>query len=322
MRIIFLILILLSLQSCSDTTTENTDSTNETVTEGDDITDSTFTNRSANCEDYSNQYYSTVLDVQNNNNFTGEIAITVSDNTCTITANSIPNHDFNHSPANFATVTSEIAASYDIPSNPTIANSITELSLSYNDAIFLNGVKLDLLSAGCYNVGSGMVGCNDSYLGIAWRYDPMSPLNSFGTDSHNAHTQPDGQYHYHGNPNAMFEENIESPLIGFAADGFPIYGPYINDNGTIREVLSSYTLKNDGGAREELGTEANSSYFPGGNYDGTYNEDYEYQENLGDLDECNGMTDADGNYGYYVSNSYPWVLKCFKGTVDSSFRKN
>ena len=24
--------------------------------------------------------------------------------------------------------------------------------------------------------------------------------NSFGTDEHNAHTQPDGAYHYHGDP--------------------------------------------------------------------------------------------------------------------------
>ena len=27
--------------------------------------------------------------------------------------------------------------------------------------------------------------------------------NDFGTDSHNAHTQPDGAYHYHGDPVAM-----------------------------------------------------------------------------------------------------------------------
>ena len=44
--------------------------------------------------------------------------------------------------------------------------------------------------------------------------------NDFGTDSHNAHTQPDGAYHYHGSPNAMFDSwgDTESGVIGFAAE--------------------------------------------------------------------------------------------------------
>ena len=40
----------------------------------------------------------------------------------------------------------------------------------------------------------------------------------------------------------------------------------------------------------------------------------------GDLDECNGMT-VDGAYGYYVTDQYPWVMACFQGTPDPSFRK-
>lgn len=66
-----------------------------------------------------------------------------------------------------------------------------------------------------------------------------------GTDNNNAHTQPDGTYHYHGNPMAMFitdcdASGIASPVIGFAADGFPIYGSCFNDNGTVRKATSSY----------------------------------------------------------------------------------
>jgi len=73
----------------------------------------------------------------------------------------------------------------------------------------------------------------------------MSPLNDFGTDSHNAHTQPEGTYHYHGSPVAMFYSDtaVVSPVIGFAADDFPIYGSYFDDNGTIRKATSSYQLK-------------------------------------------------------------------------------
>ena len=55
------------------------------------------------------------------------------------------------------------------------------------------------------------------------------------------------------------------------------------------------------------------------NYDGQFRGDWEYVENTGDLDECNGMI-VDGQYGYYVTDSFPWVLACYSGTPDQSFR--
>ena len=139
----------------------------------------------------------------------------------------------------------------------------------------------------------------------------------FKVDIHNAHVQGDGTYHYHGNPNAMFDDSPSgdgSPLIGFAADGFPIYGSYILDDttGSFRKVLSGYTLKE--GTR---GPQSNSN--PGGSYSGIYEEDWEWT-NAGDLDECNGMT-FKGSYGYYVTDGYPYILNCFKGTINSSFQK-
>ena len=106
-----------------------------------------------------------------------------------------------------------------------------------------------------------------------------------------------------------------SAAIGFAADGYPIYGPYIDDNGSIRQVTSSYQLKS--GTRESLSGEV---ALPEGSYVGTLIDDYKYQAGSGHLDECNGMM-RNGSYGYYVTNTYPWVLKCLKGTPDSSFNK-
>jgi hypothetical protein len=50
-----------------------------------------------------------------------------------------------------------------------------------------------------------------------------------------------------------------------------------------------------------------------------YVDDYEYAA-VGDLDECNGMT-VDGQYGYYVTDAYPWVMRCYRGTPDASFGK-
>ena len=148
--------------------------------------------------------------------------------------------------------------------------------------------------------------------------DPLGTESKFGADAHNAHPQPDGTYHYPGNPNAMFDDNpgaAGSQVIGFAADGFPIYSTYFLDSGTntVRKAVSGFTSKT--GSR---GTESNTN--PGGTYDGTYIDDYEYT-NAGDLDACHGMT-VSGQYGYYVTDSYPWVMGCISGTADSSFSKN
>ena len=181
---------------------------------------------------------------------------------------------------------------------------------------------LDILSAGCYKPngagadasGNVKIGCNTN---SSWLLDPMSPTNSFGADMHSAHTQPNGLYHYHANPNAMFDDNpgpAGSPVIGFAADGFPIYGSYFldQDTGAVRKAESGYTLIP--GSRG-----VTSTTNPGGLHDGTYNDDWQYTD-AGDLDECNGMT-VDNQYGYYVTATYPWVIKCFSGSPDSSFNK-
>ena len=253
------------------------------------------------------------MDIQRAVNFDGSLAITSSGGKCIFTVNSIPNHDFNDNTASFANNVVANSATFEVTQTPTEATSTTALSLRTDNAIFLNGIKLDLLAAGCFGVGDGKIGCFE--LGTPFRYDPMSPLADFGTDSHNAHTQPDGTYHYHGNPNALFYSDtaIESPVVGFAADGFPIYGSYFSDNGTIRKATSSYQLKS--GTRSAV-----NGIDPSGSFDGTYVDDYEYVSGLGDLDVCNGMM-VDGAYGYYVTDSYPWVLGCFKGTPDASFNK-
>ncbi len=273
-----------------------------------DITDEIFTERSADCADYDADYFANVRDLGRDMDFTGSVVIVADGNVCEISSNSIPNHDFNDAGA-FATPAAEVAQAFELPRNPQLASSSTAIGLMSYDAIMLNGVVLDLLAAGCYGVGDGKIGCFD--LDTPWRYDPMSPLADFGTDSHNAHTQPDGGYHYHGNPMAMFDDSPGadgSPVIGFAADAFPIYGSYFNDGGNVRKAVSGYTLKS--------GTRPDG---PGGSYDGTYIDDWEFTD-AGDLDECNGMT-VDGQYGYYVTDTYPWVLQCFSGTPDASFNK-
>lgn len=293
----------------------------EAAAVGTDVTNVILTLQSVDCADYADLYSSDVTDLSQGTTYAGGTSISVVDGGCLLESNNIPNHDFADETSAFATITSPNGLTVTIPSDPVAAGQPTMLSQRSYNAVMLNGVVLDLLSAGCYNPdspnadadGNTAIGCSENH---PWLLDPLGTDHKFGADQHNAHTQPDGRYHYHASPNALYEDAPTeggSPVIGFAADGFPVYGPYFvdPDTGEVREAISGYTLKQ---GERPLGDGE-----PGGIYSGIYNNDYEFGS-TGDLDECNGMT-VDGNYGYYVTNAYPWVMKCFTGTPDPSFTK-
>lgn len=317
-QIIFVLTFFLFLQNCASEAASTKETDKTTI----DITDSIFTEVSSDCATYAEIYSSMVKDIQNNKNFEGAIEVTASESKCTITVNGIPNHDFNDVTASFATAVSEVGRVFSVSRTPQVASSPTPLSQQYYDAIMLNGVVTDILSAGCYKPtdpraddnGNTAIGCN---VNDGWLLDPLGTESKFGADSHNAHTQPDGTYHYHGDPKAMFDDNPGangSPVIGFAADGFPIFGSYFLDSetNTVRKAISGYELK----AGTRPGPDNDN---PGGNYNGTYIDDYEFTGS-GDLDACNGMT-VNGQYGYYTTDSYPWMIACHVGTPDISFAK-
>lgn len=301
----------LLLGGCSSTVESSTGTSK-------DITNAVLTETSHDCGDYVAEYESNVKDVKNGTTFVGQLSIASGSDSCQITANAIPNYDFNDSSANFATDVAEQSVSFNVSRNPKIANSSTELSLLAYGAVMLNGVVLDQVANGCYMPddasadGDGNIpnGCG---LWVDWRLDPLGKV-SLGADSHNAHTQPGGLYHYHGNPYALYDTEDKtqaSPVIGFAADGFPIYGPrYVDEtSGQVVEATSGYTIK--------PGSRPTGDASPGGSYDGTYIQDYEFT-NAGSLDKCNGQT-VNGEYGYYVTETYPYVMGCYSGTPDYSF---
>lgn len=170
---------------------------------------------------------------------------------------------------------------------------------------------------------------NNGQLNYDWNKHALSPNVNLGTDMNDAHVQPNGKYHYHGNPtNFIATLNItssnHSPIIGYAADGFPIYYKYVysdpNDaNSAIVEVNSCFELKS--GNRPGNGTSA-----PDGAYDGTYVEDYEYNASIGgcQLDQCNGRFGVtpeypSGTYYYVLTSYFPVVPLCLAGTPDESF---
>ena len=81
------------------------------------------------------------------------------------------------------------------------------------------------------------------------------------------------------------EQAAERPmhLLGYAADGFPIYGP----EGPPTRLRS--TAPRAGIARAIISSRA-ARRRPGGRHDGTFVEDFVYEGGSGDLDECNGRT--------------------------------
>jgi hypothetical protein len=127
-----------------------------------------------------------------------------------------------------------------------------------------------------------------------------------------------------------------SPLLGFALDGFPIYGPWgfanRDGSGGLRRMSSGYRLRK---IRERTqwadGTELTPSQY-GPPVDGTaplgtFAEDYEYRPGAGDLDESNGRFCVTpeypkGTYAYFLTTNeasqlaFPYLLaERFKGRL-------
>ncbi|MBO9478110.1 YHYH protein [Shimia sp. R11_0] len=177
--------------------------------------------------------------------------------------------------------------------------------------VALNGVPFDPAAAEFWqgNPRSG------------WQYEALGGAVSLGLDANYGHVQPNGAYHYHGLPIGLLNRlgwstRQPSPLVGYAADGFPIYAITAVQNGQLVEMTSSYQLKP--GRRPAGG--------PAGEYDGTFVQDYIYVAGSGRLDACNGAVVStpeapQGTYAYFLTEAFPVIPRCHKGTPDLSFRK-
>lgn len=223
-----------------------------------------------------------------------------------LVADGLPGHDTGTFPNdNAPAAISEQDRSFRVTAHPAIAESVTALDSDRFDGVLANGVPVQMRESFC----EAGVDCT------SWHVNPLYEPSWFGIDSHNAHTLADGSYHYHGDPGALYDDITPTgaTIIGTAADGFPIFGPWIDDGGVIRKVTSSYALK--------LGERPVNAFLnPGlaGPWTGEYVEDYEYVADSGDLDECNGMS-INGLYGYFVTDDFPYLMNCLKGTPDPSF---
>lgn len=235
-----------------------------------------------------------------------QVSITIEGDRRVIRSNSISEHDTGRFPnGGNPNGISEQDVEFSIPLQPVMASRPTFYSLG-TFGVAVNGVIIEPQAAEWY------LGERDG----GWQYDPLGGAIALGLDENHAHVQPDGTYHYHGLPTGLLttlglDPHQESPLVGWAMDGFPIYARYADDSGSVRELASSYRLKS--GSRPSGGDQ------PGGTYDGTFLEDWEYVAGLGDLDQCNGTTVTtaefpQGTYAYFLTATYPFIPRCFTGT--------
>lgn len=243
-----------------------------------------------------------------------------------LTANGIPDHDVGEFPnsGNPNTISEQdVEESFTL--DPIETNVATTLGGPRGvTGMVLNGVKIDASTAGSCD-DEAEDSDNDCSLvdnSGSWNIEALGQTAfDFGTDDNNAHVQPDGTYHYHGMPEGFVTlqggDSSTMTLIGWAADGFPIYARY----GYSDADDSTSDLKVITGSYELVSTVSDSRPAVDIYSLGTFAQDWEYVEGYGDLDECNGRVGVtpefpDGIYHYYATDSYPYFQRCVKGETD------
>ncbi len=164
--------------------------------------------------------------------------------------------------------------------------------------------------------GLPIYGPNDGPEPVAEAYG--DPLYNTRVDDCLGHTSADG-YHLHAleerchTPDGLVAEpwrlvprdpSLASPVIGFALDGFPIYGPSecVDAACSATRLMKSGYLQKAG---ERPRTEAARAF-----------EWRAHPDDPAYLDECNGhaSSDPDFPYHYHATETWPYVVGCLRGT--------
>lgn len=239
-------------------------------------------------------------------------------------------------------------AIFKFPLVPTANTGTPTPTTGGNIGVFINGVALfDYRDGVAWSAstnslcgGPGNPPCSGGPGSSPWNRDAI-PAERGGFDCSKGHPAM-GNYHHHQNPSAFkldlnvlsticnlynadglyaIDSSVHSPLIGFAYDGFPIYGAYayknVNGTGGIVRMKSSYTLRNIStrttsptGATVASGPNVSSTYPLG-----YFREDYQYNTTSTAtpdyLDEHNGR--------FCITPEYPSGIYCYFATVDANW---
>jgi hypothetical protein len=239
-------------------------------------------------------------------------------------------------------------AIFKIPLNPTQNTGTLTATTGGNIGIFINGVALfDYRDGVAWNAstnalcgGPGNPPCPGGASAVmSWNRDAV-PAEKPGFDCSKGHPAM-GNYHHHQNPSAYkldlnvisticdlydadglyaIDSTVHSPLIGYAYDGFPIYGAYGYKNadgtGGITRIKSGYQLRNISSRLVWAdGTDVPDGPAVSTTYPlGYFREDYEFVAHAGQadyLDEHNGR--------FCVTPEYPNGIYCYFATVDADW---
>lgn len=237
-----------------------------------------------------------------------------------IRASGVPSHDVGPFPGNPA-APSDRNRTFRIPRTPTpqsgthTATGLGAIGVMVNGVPFFNGAD-----ANSYN--NQNVWHQNANVVEAVSFD-AAPGHPAPLQGQSGNPIP-GIYHYHQDPLGLLNQldpgntgQHHSPLLGFAFDGFPIYGPYgyANANGTggIKRMASGYSLRSitqrttlpSGQAASSAGPDVSATYPLG-----YYLEDYSFTAGAGDLDQFNGR--------FAVTPEYPNGTYAYFATMDAS----
>jgi hypothetical protein len=232
-------------------------------------------------------------------------------------------------------------AIYRLPLNPVQNTGVPEATTPGNIGIFINGVSLfDYRDGASWKTStSAMAGGPFGGQGDnVWNRDAVF-AELVGFDCSKGHSAM-GNYHHHQNPSA-FKNDLQvisnvcatynsdglylpdntkhSPLLGFAYDGFPIYGAYgfknTDGSGGIARIKSAYAKRNitvrthyADGSDVADGPPVSTTYPIG-----YFREDYEYIASVlpEALDAHNGR--------FCVTPEYPAGIYAYFFTVDANW---
>ena len=199
-----------------------------------------------------------------------------------------------------------------VPTTKTISPKVGQIGL------LINGVPIyGLSNANSWN-GSSNVPMGTG----VWNVE-VGKSEGFVLDATlGAHPQMQGAYHSHDKPYRLYAAtptSQHSPIIGFAFDGYPVYGPYgyslpLDATSAVTRMKSGYSLRNIttrttlpyGVAASQTGPAVSTTYPLG-----TYCEDYEWlASNGGDLDKYNGR--------FCVTPEYPAGTYAYFVTIDAA----
>jgi hypothetical protein len=211
-----------------------------------------------------------------------------------VKSNSVPNYYLDGQSVNDAAAQN---ATWIIPRNPVAATNPGTIQ----------GGQTGLMMDGsvCFHPGDAQSYNNAGVWNRLAYYFEQQDMDNF-----NGHSTPnDHIYHHHFDNLALNNagSSVHSPIVGFAWDGYPIYGSYAyaNTDGTggitrMRSSFQKYTYT----------TRTNGPAVNGQYPIGCFIEDWHYVASSGDLDEHNGR--------FAVTPDYPSGTYAYYTTIDAN----